>query len=313
MLVIRFDPESDESLSGFVLRLAAANKYDRPSDMFAGPFQTSATPDMQFISAEVAEAVAPLVELEPGCLVGKAYTGPSCATGLMSFYGVQLPPSHLSIRHPKVCPHCLLARPITPRQWDLALWVVCPIHRRYLIDRCTFCKEPIRWNRPSVTECHHCDSLLTSASAQPAGQAAIALSLALASKIPSETGARCPSKLAEKLEKLDLRTLLDLVKFLGSPPRARRPSRRKVTSDQASSVFKSAAKILDRWPEGFHRLIRQWEHPDQTLTLFRAILTHDFPDVSLQFLEDEYRSYVSQNRSERSLSGVSTNETLYGS
>jgi hypothetical protein len=106
--------------------------------------------------------------------------------------------------------------------------------------------------------------------------------------------------LADRLDKLDLRTLLDLIKLLGSPPRAKRRSRRKVTPDQASSVFEGAAKILDRWPGEFHRLIGEWEHPDQTLTLFRATLTHDFLEGSLQFLDDEYRSYVSQRRVQRS-------------
>jgi hypothetical protein len=193
MTVIRFGPEPDEGLSGFVLRLAAANKYNRPSAMFEGSFDTSAVPDTQFITAEVAEAVAKLAEFEPvNRLIEKAYTESSCATGPMNFYGIRLPPSHLSIRHPKVCPHCLLARPVTPRQWDLTLWVVCPIHRRYLIDRCTFCKEPIRWDRPSVTECHHCHSLLTNASGHPASQEAIALSLSLASKIPSEASTHPP-------------------------------------------------------------------------------------------------------------------------
>src|SRR5262249_23217248 len=199
---------------------------------------------------------------------------------------------------PKLCPECLLSRPILQAAWDLSLWVVCPYHRCYLINRCQFCGLLIEWERSAVTLCHHCGSPLTSTIAEPAEEAAVELSLQMATLVPVPRAVP-RSKFAERLRGLNIRNLVDLIKFLGSPPRAKRLSRRKVTPTQARSVFKNAAEVLDTWPEGYHRIIKQWELFDPTA--FRLALAQELSDPALQFLREEYHSYMHHNSERRAL------------
>lgn len=295
--VVRPDPEPDESLSGFVLRLASG--YDRPSDLFAIPNGTMPTFSGPYISKSIAEAAAGLAGLKPDCLVGKAYTGCSERAGRVTFYGVELPTSQISPSRPKLCPDCLLSRPILQAAWDLTLWVICPYHGCYLINTCWFCGSPIEWERSEVTICHHCGSSLTGINGEPAEEAAVELSLQMAALVPVLPRELPRSKFAERLRDLNFRNLVDLIKFLGSPPRAKRLSRRKVTPTQARSVFKNAAEVLDTWPEGYHRFVKQWELFDPTA--FRLALVQELSDPAFQFLREEYRSYMHHNRERRAL------------
>lgn len=47
------------------------------------------------------------------------------------------------------CPECLAADPAPyfRRRWRLAAWVVCPVHRRLLHDRCPRCGSPVNFHR----------------------------------------------------------------------------------------------------------------------------------------------------------------------
>jgi hypothetical protein len=107
------------------------------------------------------------------------------------------------------------------------------------------------------------------------------------------------SKFAERLRDLNIRSLVDLIKFLGSPPRAKRLSRRKVTPAQARSVFKNTAEVLDTWPEGYHWFVKQWERFDPAA--FRVALAQELSDPALQFLKEEYHSYMHHNGQRRAL------------
>src|SRR4030095_14823144 len=93
--------------------------------------------------------------------------------------------------------------------------------------------------------------------------------------------------------------ILDLIKCVGSLPRAKRLARRKVTPTQAYSVFKNAAAVLDTWPVGYHHLIRQWEIFDPAG--FRLALMHELSDPAFQFLRDEYQACVLRDKGQRAM------------
>lgn len=285
--VVGPDPEPDESLSGFVLRLAEANGYDRPSGLFGIPQGTTTNLNGRYISKSIAEAVAGLAGLDPDSLVSRAYTGCSERAGRATFYGVELSSSQISAARPKLCPDCLLGRPILQAAWDLALWVVCPHQGCYLINRCQFCGSPIEWEISGVALCHHCGSPLTSVSGGTAEEPAVELSLQMATLVPVLPREMRRSKFAERLRDLNIRSLVDLVKFVGSAPRAKRLSRRKVTPTQARSVFKNAAEVLDTWPEGYHRFVKQWELFDPAA--LKLVLAQEFSDPALHYSVQEQR------------------------
>jgi len=57
------------------------------------------------------------------------------------------------LQHPKVCPHCLADFGYARAEWDLGLFLWCPIHQSALIDRCPSCGCRLDWFRPGVSTC----------------------------------------------------------------------------------------------------------------------------------------------------------------
>jgi hypothetical protein len=295
-MVVRPVPEPDESLPGYILRLADANRCSSPC-LFADRDLAAAKLNGRFVSRAFAEATAEVAGLERDCLVDRAYTGLS-ESGRTTFYGVELANSQICAARPKVCPECLLDRPILQAAWDLTLWVVCPHHGCYLINSCQFCGSALTWDRSDVILCHQCGSPFTSADRQRADKSAVELSLCMATLVPAIR--KLPaSQFADLLGALDTGGLVKLIKFLGSLPRARRLARRKITPTQAYSVFKNAAAVLDTWPVGYHRLVRQWNLFDPAG--FRFALMHELSDPAFQFLRDEYRACVLHDKEQRAM------------
>lgn len=65
------------------------------------------------------------------------------------------------------CPDCLSEEePYFRKSWRLALTTLCPIHRRYLHDKCPYCKEPINFHRLDfstgpISLCYNCKKNLS--------------------------------------------------------------------------------------------------------------------------------------------------------
>ena len=85
------------------------------------------------------------------------------------------------------CPECLASdvRPYFRRWWRLSLAVSCPIHARYLLDRCWRCGLSVALQRGdeeqrpfgTIARCHACDTLLAKAPSHLGSDDAIGASL----------------------------------------------------------------------------------------------------------------------------------------
>lgn len=64
-------------------------------------------------------------------------------------------PTHLRWAKPQVCPLCVHRNGYCKAIWDVTLSTVCLEHGCLLVDSCTQCGQPLRWNRPSV-DVGHC-------------------------------------------------------------------------------------------------------------------------------------------------------------
>lgn len=145
-LVVRSNPEPEESLHGYLWRLAAMNGHESP------PFVQRKDPRNRAICTL---DFAALLSLPEGALNGRLYKA-SPGHGRGTLRGAPISNWQLSLYWPKLCPECLAEKQVARAEWDLKLWVTCPKHELQLIDKCPKCSERVRWSRPSLCHCKGC-------------------------------------------------------------------------------------------------------------------------------------------------------------
>lgn len=151
-------PKSDESFTGYILRLAEENGYRSPLWIIAlANFDDKLIlPNYSFtpISSESFKLLASLSGSTVSELAQITYQPVDTRSYHFNlFFGTPVHRSFIQPRHPKVCPECLRERAYCRRVWEFVLITVCPVHKCMLIDECPNCKKPIKWRRSKVSSC----------------------------------------------------------------------------------------------------------------------------------------------------------------
>lgn len=155
-------------------------------------------------------------------------------------------------RYPRFCPMCLAEEPAWQAPWEVFFHDACPRHGVWLVDQCSSCGEPLRWNRDVLLRCE-CGADLRQ---EPSGAAPKNLSH-LSSIIEALLLGRDIQGVAPPLAGLDLEQVQRLIRYLGGhmdPAAVSRPLKlRNAGRLQASwPVTTLAAEILSHWPQSFH-------------------------------------------------------------
>jgi hypothetical protein len=151
-------PKADESLTGYILRLAETNGYDSPiwimnlasihSGLIIANYSFKPTSSESFrllanLGGSTIEELASITYQPTGERFDYYYL----------FFGNPVHRSFIRPRHPRVCPECLREAAYCRRVWEFTLITVCPVHKCMLIDECPKCERQIRWVRSSVSRC----------------------------------------------------------------------------------------------------------------------------------------------------------------
>lgn len=164
-------PEGDESLPGFLLRLAEQNRYAGIS-----AFLRAVLPEVPEVSlrrqlSAVRQSATHLARLgrvacgdETALL---AFQRRSIGSEAVWMHDCRVPLDGLNLATVAVCPHCLEEHGHCREAWELSPVVVCPVHECVLISSCSQCNQPLRWERSSIYRCGHCSASLV-AGAEPA-------------------------------------------------------------------------------------------------------------------------------------------------
>ena len=143
------DPYQDESLVGYLARLAQLRRF-RSVSAFAkaygfGTFTTSV--DGANIAALSEAARVPEATIRS--LSFGAHGQP-----LGEFRGVPLNWRAFvhAARGRRICPLCLAEAPYQRIEWHLVPVVVCPVHSVMLVTKCPTCGD-LRWSRSTLTKC----------------------------------------------------------------------------------------------------------------------------------------------------------------
>ena len=143
------DPFADESLPGFVMRMADNHGYGKPLDLLKvlGPGLT--TLRLAALRGSTHEGMAEYLALSPGELDQLCYGSGANYRVL----GHELHDDLVVLGRRKFCPACIGEAPYHRAFWDLTLATVCPVHAVRLVDRCPHCERTLNWKAGPITSC----------------------------------------------------------------------------------------------------------------------------------------------------------------
>jgi hypothetical protein len=154
-------PKNNESLPGFLLRLAEANCYGDIKALLSAVLPAG----KESLRPKIASIRLSTAHLER---LGRVACGD--ANALSAFLAITLPNRALLIQGCRiplhgflpdgetVCPSCLAEDGYFHDEWEFSPVTVCPTHRFPLIDRCIHCGDRFTWNRRNLRYCHKCGS-----------------------------------------------------------------------------------------------------------------------------------------------------------
>ncbi len=166
-------------------------------------------------------------------------------------------------RYVRFCPQCLAEDPTWRAGWEVMFHDVCPHHGVWLIDQCSSCEKPVRWNRDSLLRCQ-CGSDLRQETASPAPENAKRLSGLLESRLLGLGEENIPVPLAQ----LDLEQTQRLIRYIGGyldPNSGAKPLKLRNAGKMEVSwpVTSLAAEMLYQWPAGFNAAFSRLQEASQ--------------------------------------------------
>ena len=164
-------PEPDESLPGFLLRLAERNRYVGISGLLRAVLPELPEKSLRRQLTALRQSATHLARLgrvacgDDTALL--AFQRRSIGSEALWMHDCRVPLDGLNLATVAVCPCCLAEHGHCREAWELSPVVVCPVHECALISSCGQCHQPLRWERSSISRCGHCSASL-GAGAQPA-------------------------------------------------------------------------------------------------------------------------------------------------
>lgn len=158
-------PKRDESLPGFLLRLAEQNGYKGISELLASTLTALKGKSLHPWLTEIRQSRILLTRLgriacgDPDSLIH--FHAVQLSSGTWFLQGCRVSAHGLNGGRLVICPECLAGDGYLREEWELAPVTVCPTHRRQLVAACPQCGHELTWRRSSINHCGNCGALLT--------------------------------------------------------------------------------------------------------------------------------------------------------
>lgn len=288
-LPVRPQPIAKEAASGYVIRVAQANGFATPRQLWhalqSGRYQTPFDELIDRAGISIRQRrylLGPLPHYwkSPGNL------GPGLA---INDY------NHSLMRW---CPLCLEASPHLRGVWGLKLQCTCARHRILLAARCPACGATQRFERSDIARCH-CGARLAAAERVNAPLSLCRICVWLANGSVADA--------SRQFHGLNAAEWHRLVRYLGQFTADSQPQRPGQIAglhrlELATSVIANASHLLEGWPLQFNEVlsaIKEREPVTQSLPrsfgrLYR-VLYRDLQAPCFQFLRDAFEAYLHDN------------------
>lgn len=257
-LARRVPPKINESLVGYLMRVAEANHL-RSRESLLQSFMGAATRPPSRSEIESLAEFTRCSASEIAQLFGfeTRLDGNSPCWRLGSEWISKR--SFVSSRTLACCPDCLKSDPYLPGTWELSFYRTCAFHRTRLIYQCPACGRPLRWSRRGVCLCS-CGFDLTDAQSQPGSESTWMLAQLIEHRLYPDFQLTVPLSLpvhmVERLASLTLDGLFKTIWFLGHCVAefdlcAIGHGRNQLKGEHADRVIENAFSMLSNWPQSF--------------------------------------------------------------
>jgi hypothetical protein len=244
-------PDPFESMPGYVLRLSEVNGYSSMRSIFS---LAGIQPNERAWATFAYTKLARVVDCAPEMLERIAFQRRDDGQRTRRVLGHPVRVDDLSLVHARVCPDCVRELGIIEAQWQLGLFIGCPLHKKIASYFCGRCRKRLTWVRPGMLTCR-CGARITDLNQSKLSRGEADLLALLWAKISNE---KFPVGLADDfprscLMKMQLEEVLVLIRFLGTK---RLEADQKYRPYYEKDIFKEAVKVLQDWPMGFQKLLR---------------------------------------------------------
>lgn len=280
------NPEPDESLLGYVLRLTERNCYETPavilaltcsdkSVLYNCQFVFGAQWDLTALSRLTGRAVSTLSALR--------YASAPSETSVYRYFVFGSPARRyfINVRRPKICPGCLRESAYCRKVWELAPVTACPHHRRMLLDVCPGCGGRVSWVRSSVSACP-CGYDWREAFASPVGDSELGVARRVHRLCDLPVGKDFPGVKTDSnpLDKLDLEHSLSALSFIAAQRAGLIDTTGKFSikgkrNAELHDLFTRAAAVFEAWPTNFDDFL-DWRRTQPNGSTSRTGLHKDF-------------------------------------
>jgi len=280
-LPVRPRPVQGEATIGFLMRVALANGYETPRQLWIGLRTFDAVCKALCLSAE-----------EENALFGPfpSYWGHNDFK-----YGLTAADFNHSLM--RWCPLCLRESAHLRGQWMLKLCCVCSRHSIRLLDRCPICGSTQRLERANFDRCI-CGAWFANAQyVETDVESVVRITQTLEASIFDKVA--LPS-----LPSLSAQEWLRLISYLGQFSETLQPAKPGKNAnmhqlDTAMSLMLNVGKLLDNWPENFHAILEAIQRKEPAKLSIRRtfgpmyrVLYVDLAGGCFQFLRDEFECYL---------------------
>lgn len=155
-LLVRVEPNADESFGGYIIRLTQLNYYDAPSSILniAGIDPKFLYVGYSFLFKESVDLSLLSEVTGTSAIKLQSLTHPSAGRRAVNkIFGLPIHKNFIRVRYSKVCPRCLSESAYCRKVWDISPVTACPIHKISLLDKCPGCNKRISWVRNKVACC----------------------------------------------------------------------------------------------------------------------------------------------------------------
>lgn len=262
-LLRTLEPQPDESLIGYILRLSESNYYETPRwildladlkiESLRHGWRKLCDDRVDFTLFRQITGLSEEEVNEMKHRITRNVNDEDCDTQW------DIPLSSLRFKRPIVCPDCLRENAYCRKFWDLPIITVCPEHHVLLLDICPNCQEQITWNRKCVNRCvcGYDWREIRSPELPPAQRRAGHLLIRSCGVSESEQAMmRPPPTPFSQLSLGDLtRVMLCLAPFVSVGEPWMDPL--LMENHLLHQTLEQSVAILDGWPDEFHRLCDQ--------------------------------------------------------
>lgn len=312
-------PRPDETLMGFVLRVAARNCYETPSYLL----QLSRLGNEQFVrncsfvfgQPSDFTLLAYLTGTETAELAALGFppATPGNPTTEYLFFASPIGKYFIRTVHNKICPACLQESNYSRKTWDLAGVTACPTHKLLLLDQCQNCKRHITWNRKGVNICS-CEFDFRDSDSPTVAESDILLAkhiYRLCGLSPFEAGSKEVAN--NPLTRLPLRDFLSLIFFVAGQYQNTLDTKGRNTATrqrnaEVHSLLTKAFSVFEDWPHNYFEFLawrQQHDANDSRGAVLHSGLLKDFGSfyrglycqyktAQYDFLRVAFSGYLSQ-------------------